>query len=76
MASIVTIKCLKTIIRNKTVSNIYLIIITFIEYLLYRNAHDKTIFIFLNVIISFKIGCASLDAAPISPRLPHIEILT
>ena len=35
----------------------------------YKNAHDKTILIFLNVIIFLKIGCANLDAPPISPLL-------
>ena len=38
--------------------------------MLYKNAHDRTIFIFFNVIIFLKIGCANLDAAPISPLLP------
>ena len=50
MASIITIKCLKTIIRNKNVLKIYMIIIFLIKYMLYKNAHDRTIFIFLNVI--------------------------
>ena len=39
------------------------------QYILYKNAHDRTIFIFLNVIIYLKIGCANLNAAPISPLL-------
>ena len=43
--------------------------IFFIKYILYKNAHDITIFIFLNVIIFLKIGCANLDAAPILPPL-------
>ena len=72
MALIITIKCLKTIIRNKNVLNIYIIIICFIKYMLYKNAHDGTIF-FLNVIIFLKIGCANLDAAPILPLLPYTE---
>ena len=46
MASFITIKCLKTIIPNKNVFNIYIIIIFFIKYVLYRNAHDWTILIF------------------------------
>ena len=33
--------------------------------MLYKNAHDRTIFIFLNSIIVLKIECANLDAAPI-----------
>ena len=40
--------------------------------MLYKNAHDGTIFIFVNVIIFLKIGCANLDAAPISLLLPYI----
>ena len=46
MDSIITIKCLKTIIRYKNVLNIYMIIIFFIKYMLYKNAHDIIIFIF------------------------------
>ena len=46
----------------------------FIKYMLYKNALDRTIFICLNVIIFLKIGCANLDAAPISPLLPYFEI--
>ena len=38
---------------------------------MYKNAQDRTIFIFLNVIIFLKIGCSNLDAAPISPLLPY-----
>ena len=56
MASIITIKCLKPIIRNKNVLNIYVFIIFFMKYILYKNAHDRTILIFLNVIIFLKIG--------------------
>ena len=74
MASIITIKCLKTIIRYKNVLNIYMIIIFFIKYMLYKNAHDRTIFSLLNVIIFLKIGCANLDAAPISLLLPYLMI--
>ena len=51
MASIITIKCVKTII----------IIIFCIKYMLYKNAHDRIILIFLNVIIFLKIGCANSD---------------
>ena len=55
--------------------NIYMIIICFIKYMLYKNTHDRTIFIFLNVIILLKIECANWDAAsdaaPISPLLPY-----
>ena len=51
MASIINIKRLKTIIRNKNVLNIYMIIIFFITYMLYENAHDTTFLIFLNIII-------------------------
>ena len=36
---------------------------------LYKNAHDRTLLIFLNVSIFLKIGCANFDAAPISPFL-------
>ena len=61
------IQCLKTIIRNKNVLNIYMIIIFGIKYKLYNNAHDRTIFIFLNIIIFLKIWCANLYAAPILP---------
>ena len=43
----------------------------FIKYMLYKNAHDRTIFIFLKVIIFLKIGCTNLDAASISPLLPY-----
>ena len=46
MASIITVKCLNRIIRNKNVFNIYMIIIFLIKYMLYKNAHDTTIFIF------------------------------
>ena len=67
MASIITIKRLKTIIRNKNVLNIYMITIFLIKFMLYKNAHDRTILIFFNFIIFLKIGCANLDAAPISP---------
>ena len=42
--------------------------------MLYKNAHGKTIFIFLNVIIFLKIGCANSDAAPNSPLLPYNKI--
>ena len=69
MASIITIKCLKTIIRNKYVLKIYMIIIFCIKYMLYENAHDKTIIIFSNVIIFLKIGRFDLDTALISPPL-------
>ena len=41
------------------------------KYMLYKNANDRTIFIFLNVIIFLKIGCANLDAPPILPLLPY-----
>ena len=63
MALIITIKCLKTIIRNKNVLNIYMIIIFFIKYMLYKKARtlDRSILIFLNVIIFLKIGCADFD---------------
>ena len=54
MATIITIKFLKTIIRIKNVLNIYMIIIFIIKYMLYKNAQDRSIFIFLNVIISLK----------------------
>ena len=76
MASIITIKCLKTIIRNKNVLNIHMIIIFLIKYMLYKNAHDRTIFMFSNVIIFLKIRCANLDAAPISPLLPYREVFS
>ena len=46
MASIITMKCLKIIIRNKNVLNIYIIITFLIKYMLYKNAHDRTVFIF------------------------------
>ena len=46
MALIITIKCLKTIIRNKNVLNIYMNIIFGIEYMLHKNALDRTISIF------------------------------
>ena len=42
-----------------------------IKYISYKNAHDRTIFIFCYVIIFWKIGCANLDDAPISPLLPY-----
>ena len=42
-----------------------------IKYVSYKNAHDRTIFIFCYVIIFWKIGCANLDDAPISPLLPY-----
>ena len=70
MASIITIKCVKTIIRNKNVLNIHMIIIFFIKYMLYKNAHDRNIVIFFKVIMFLKIGCANLDVAPISTLLP------
>ena len=54
MASIITIKYLKPIIRNKNVLNIYMIIIFFTKYMVYKNAHDMTIFVFVNVIIFWK----------------------
>ena len=43
--------------------------------MLYKNAHDGTILIFLNVIFLLKIRCANLDAAPISQLFPYIENL-
>ena len=46
MASIITVKCLKVSIRNKNVLNIHIIIIFVIKYMLYKNAHNRTIFIF------------------------------
>ena len=48
-----------------------MIIIFLIKYMLYKNAHYRTILIFLNVITFLKIGCANLDAAPISPLFPN-----
>ena len=75
MASNITIKYLKSIIHNKNVLNIYMIITFFIKYMSYKNAHDRTIFIFLNVIIFLKIGCAKLEAAPISPLLSYCIII-
>ena len=66
MASIITIKCLKKIIRNKNVLNIYIIIILFIKYVLYKNAHDRTIFLFFE--------CLDLNVSPISPLLPYTFI--
>ena len=71
MTTFITMKCLKTIIRSKNVSNIYMIIYFFIKYLLYKNADDRPVFIFLNVIILLKIGYAHLDTAPISSLLPY-----
>ena len=65
----ITIKCLKTIMCNRNVLNIYVIIIVFIKYLLYENAHNRTISIFVNVMIFLKIECTNLDVAPISPLL-------
>ena len=45
MVSIITIKCLKTIIRNnKNVLSIYMIIICFMKYMLYKNAHTIELF--------------------------------
>ena len=72
MASIIIIKYLKTIFRIKHLYDY----IFFIKYMLYKNAHDRTLFIFLNVIIFLKIPCANLDAAPISPLLPYGIICT
>ena len=46
-----------------------------IKYISYKNAHDRTIFIFCYVIIFWKIGCANLDDAPISPLLPYRKII-
>ena len=46
MASIITIKC------NKNALNIYIIINFYQIHMLYKNAHDRTISISLNVIIS------------------------
>ena len=74
MASVITIKWLKTIIRNKNVLNIYMIIILFDKYTLYKNAYDRTIFMFLNVIFFLKIGCANLYAASTSPLFPYEKI--
>ena len=68
MASIKTIKCLKTIIRIKNVFKIYIIIIFFIKDMLYKNAHDRTILIILHVIIFLKIGCANFAASPLTSR--------
>ena len=45
-----------------------MIIIFLIKYMLYKNAHDRTIIIFLNVIF-LKIGCANFAA---SSRLLYI----
>ena len=65
MASIITMKCLKPIIRNKNLLRIYMIIIFFIKYMFYKNVHDRTIFIFLNVNIFLKIRCAKFVASPL-----------
>ena len=72
MALIIPIKCLKTIIHNMNVSNIYIIIIFFnqIHVIYGKNPHDRNIFFFLNVIILLKVGCANLDTAPISSLFP------
>ena len=70
MASIITIECVKTIIPNKNVLNINMIIIFFIKYMLYQNADDRTIFFYLNIIIFLKIRTANLKTAPISSPLP------
>ena len=48
-----------------------MIIIVFIKYMLYKNVRDRTILIFLNVIIFLKIGCADSDTVPISPLLSY-----
>ena len=50
MASSITIECLKTIIRNKNSLNIWIIIIFFIQCIFYKNAQNRTIFIFLHAI--------------------------
>ena len=39
--------------------------------MLYKNAHDRTIFIFLNVTIFLKVGCINSDAALILLLLPY-----
>ena len=74
MASIITIKRLETIIRNKNILNIYMIIIFFIKNMVYKNAHHSTFCIFSNVIIFLKTGCANLDATPISSLLPYTAV--
>ena len=74
MASVITIKCLNIIIGNKNVLNIYMILIFFIKYMLYKNVHDRTISILLNVIIFLKIGFANLDATPILAPFPFSRI--
>ena len=62
------INCLETTIRNKIVLKIYMIISFFIKYMLYKNAHDATIFIFFKCYHFLdEIGCANFDAVPISP---------
>ena len=72
MASIITIKFIKTIIRNKNVLNMDIITI-FLSNTCYIRMHTIELFSFyLNVIISLKIGCANLDLAPISPLLPYL----
>ena len=71
MASIIIIKCLKTVIRNENVLNIHIIVIIFIRYILHKNVHDRTIFIFLKVIMFLKIGCANLIVALTSPLFPY-----
>ena len=65
----------KTFIPNKNVLNIYMITIFYIKYMLYKNAHDRTIFIFLNVIIFQKLGCANLDANFAASPVPEIRLL-
>ena len=52
-----------------------MIIIFFNKYMLYKNAHDRTILIFLNVIIFLKIGCTNINYASISTLFPYIFIL-
>ena len=70
MASIITIECLKTIIRNKNVFNSYMIIF-FLWNTCYIRMHTIELFLFFfNFTILMKIGCANLDAAPISPLFP------
>ena len=42
--------------------------------MLYKNAHNRTSFIFLNIIMFLKIRCANLYAAPISPPLLYSKL--
>ena len=68
------IKYLKTIIRDKNVLNIHMIkIINCVsKYVLYKNAHNRTVFIIFDVIMFLNIRCANFTASPLTNIIENV----